>query len=211
MRSATYERFAGLCAIAVAVGGLVYSIAFMTNLKTGNVSAGKVAAVVLMGGGILSLVVMVAIYGLVRDVDADFARLGLLLATLGALGSTVHGGSDLARFLHKVSQPLPKGLGDLPNAVDPRGLLTFAMSGLALVVFGFLLVRTPSIPVRLGQVGFVAGGLLVIVYLGRLIILNPKNPVVLAVASASGFLAGPGFFVWLGLVLRRGAARSGPA
>jgi len=35
--------------------------------------------------------------------------------------------------------------------------------------------------------------------------------VVLAVASASGFLAGPGFFVWLGLVLRRGAARSGPA
>jgi hypothetical protein len=45
--------------------------------------------------------------------------------------------------------------------------------------------------------------LLVVVYLGRLIILTPTNPVVAVSAAAAGLVVNPAFYIWLGLELRR--------
>jgi hypothetical protein len=43
----------------------------------------------------------------------------------------------------------------------------------------------------------------VLVYLGRLIILNPASPFVLYPAALTGFLVNPAFYLWLGSALRR--------
>jgi hypothetical protein len=47
---------------------------------------------------------------------------------------------------------------------------------------------------------------MLVLYLGRLIILNPKNPVLLISAVLSGFVVTPVWFVWLGTELRRSPA-----
>src|SRR5439155_1658755 len=82
----------------------------------------------------------------------------------------------------------PAGISNLPNAVDPRGLMTFAVSGVATLVAAWLIVKGGTFPRRLGYLGAVTGMLLILVYLGRLIILNPKNPAVLTAAILTGFV-----------------------
>jgi hypothetical protein len=46
--------------------------------------------------------------------------------------------------------------------------------------------------------------LLVALYLGRLIILDPTSPVILVPALLNGFLVNPALYIWLGLALLRG-------
>jgi hypothetical protein len=60
----------------------------------------------------------------------------------------------------------------------------------------------------------VLAALLIVLYLGRLIILSPSHPVMLVVTLLSGFLVGPAWYGWLGIVLRAASplaeARRGP-
>jgi len=43
-----------------------------------------------------------------------------------------------------------------------------------------------------------------VLYLGRLIILDAKNPLIVVVAVVSGFIVNPLWYVWLGGVLWQG-------
>jgi hypothetical protein len=97
----------------------------------------------------------------------------------------------------------PRSRATSPSSVDPRGLGTFALTGLALAVTGVLILRGGLLPRGLGYVAFLSAALLVFVYIGRLVILNPKSPGLVAGAVAVGFVVNPVWFVWLGLVLRR--------
>ena len=47
------------------------------------------------------------------------------------------------------------------------------------------------------------GGLLIVVYLGRLIILTPTNLLVAIPAAVTGLALSPIFYIWLGIHLRR--------
>jgi hypothetical protein len=190
--------------LAAAVGGLGYSAAFMTYLKSGSTGGAKVATMLLLGGGLVVSVVLVAVYDRVRPIDPGFARWALVLGLVAAAGSAIHGAYDLANF---VKRPVgaPAGISNLPNAVDPRGLMTFGVSGLAVLVMAWLVWRGGAFPRRLAYVGFAAGVLLIVVYLGRLIILNPKNPLVLTAAILTGFVLNPLWFAGIGMSLWRGA------
>ena len=52
--------------------------------------------------------------------------------------------------------------------------------------------------------GFASAALLLALYLGRLIFLDPTNPAILVPALLNGFLLNPIFYAWLGLALLRG-------
>jgi hypothetical protein len=123
---------------------------------------------------------------------------------MAAAGSSIHGAYDLANF---VKHPLgaPAGFRALPNAVDPRGLMTFGVSGLSILIAAWLILQGAALPRRLGQLGIATGLLLIVVYLGRLIILNPKNPVVLTAAILTGFILSPLWFIGLGRELWQGS------
>jgi hypothetical protein len=200
--SRTYERFAGTCAVLVALGAIGYAIAFVFTVRTEPRGADYASALFLLGGGLVSTVVMIALYQRLRVTDPSFALLGLLLGVAGALGSTIHGGFDLA-LLAKLPAA---SVSNFPaNFVDPRGLLTFGFTALALLVIGWLILRGAVFPKRLGYLAFVGGVLLLIVYLGRLIVLNPKSPVLLTAAVLSGFVVSPLWFLWVGSILWRGS------
>jgi hypothetical protein len=202
--SATYRRFAGMVAYLVAIGGLAYSILFVIAVKADSKAAETASWALLLAGGVLTTAVLVALYQLLREADAGFAMWGLLLGFVGAAGSIIHGGFELARVIpNEVSVTLPG------NPVDPRGLLTFGVAGVALVVLSALIRRSPALPSGLGGLGIALGILLVLLYLGRLFIVDPNEPVLLGLAALTGVVAHPAFFLWLGSSLRRTAERPG--
>jgi hypothetical protein len=153
----------------------------------------------LMLGGLLSLVALLERLG---EVDAQVAMLGLMLGAVAALGATIHGGYDLAVVLNSPGD-VPAGVAALPSQVDPRGLLTFGVAGLAVLLSGLLMRRHPAFSRGLTALTFVLGALLIVVYLGRLIVLTPTSPLVLLPAALTGFVVNPLWYGLLGLNLRR--------
>jgi hypothetical protein len=125
-----------------------------------------------------------------------------MLVAVGATGAMVHGGYDLA---NTVQPPVSDVLAEasLPHPIDPRGLLTFAVSGLGLLVLSMQSRRSGTLPANLAALGMTVGVLLIVVYLGRLIVLDPTNPLVAAPAALTGLVLSPAFYIWLGLELRR--------
>ena len=65
--------------------------------------------------------------------------------------------------------------------------------------------RGGGFPAPLALLGYVSGALLVIVYLARLIVLDPASPLVLGPAALEGFIVNPVWYVWVGMTLWRGA------
>lgn len=204
--SPAYSTFSGTCAVLAGVAGFLYAVAFIGLVLTGTAPelGFGLASLLLLLGSLLGAVGLTALYSRLRTVDAGFAMLALVLGVAGTIGAAVHGGFDLANVLHPPSAPANEAMVGLPNYVDPRGLLTFAATGMGLLVASWLIVRSQAFPTRLGYLGYLAGALLLLVYLGRLIILTPTNPLVAAPAALSGFIVNPAWFIWLGLILRRG-------
>ena len=199
-----YERIAGAAAIAAGIGGVVYSVAFL-----GGVVAGvapelglAVASIALMVGGFLSVFVSVALYRRLLDSAAAVGLLALMLVAVGAVGAIVHGGYDLANVVHPPVDDV-LAAAELPSGIDPRGLLTFGISGLGLLIFAGQSRRSGTLPRNVAAVGMILGGLLIAVYLGRLIILTPTNLLVAIPAASAGLVLSPLFYIWLGIELRR--------
>jgi hypothetical protein len=192
-RSASFERFAGVCAILAGVSGFLYAIAFVVLQSV------LLSGLFLMLGGLLTSVALLAVYERLRETDASFALLALVLGIAGSVGSAVHGGYDLANAVNP-----PPSLPDLPNPVDPRGLLTFGVAGIALFVVAWLIGRGGRFPRGLGYLAYISAALLVVLYLGRLIVFDPTNPIILVPALLNGFLVNPIFYLLLGLSLLRG-------
>jgi hypothetical protein len=193
-RPASFERFGGACAVLTAISSFLYAVAFVI-LQSVVLSALFLTAV-----GLLSSAVLVAVYYRLRETDAPFALWALVLGIGGSLGSAVHGGYDLANVIN----PPGSALAELPSPVDPRGLLTFGVSGIALFVIGWLILRGGRFPRYVGYLAYLSALLLVVLYLGRLIVLEPSNPVIVIPALLSGFVANPALYILLGLALLSG-------
>jgi hypothetical protein len=205
MKAQGFQRFAGYCAIAGGVGNFAYAVAFVIIARSAPDLGANLSWVLLMIGGFLSTAVVVALAQRLRDVDPAFALWALLLAVVGALGSSIHGGYEIGIAIHPPATSAPA----LPSQIDPRGLLTFGIYGTAILVFAWLIGRHPDFPRGLSYLGLLSGGLLIVIYLARLIVLTSTNPVVLIPAVLSGFLVGPAFSIWVGMTLLRGGrARS---
>jgi len=195
----SFSRFGALCAIAAGLVGLAYPISFSLYLHSPSRGTGYADSLLLLGGGLISTAAFTAVYERLRQTDAALALWGFVLALVGAFGAAIHGAYDLANL----ANPPVALASDVPSSVDPRGLGTFALTGLALAVTGVLILRGRLLPGGLGYLAFLSAALLVFVYVGRLVILNPKSPGLLAAAVAVGYVVDPVWFVWLGLALRR--------
>jgi hypothetical protein len=201
MAGRSFERFGAVCAVLAGIAGFGYSTAFVVYLHNGARGAVYTDSLLLIVGGLLSTVTFVALYGRLRKTDEGFALLGLALAVGAAYGSMTHGGYDLANL----AKPPAALASDLPSSTDPRGLATFALAGVALAVAGALILRGRALPSGLGYLALLGAALLIFVYVGRLVILNPKSPGLHAAAVASGFIVSPAWYIWLGSGLWRRA------
>src|SRR5689334_15468748 len=96
--SGSFQRFAGACAIAAGVLGLLYSLGFVVfasidSTKNFGVFLYSLCALL---GGLATTAVMVGLYMALRDEEEAFALWAFLLGMGSALGTAIHGGYDLA-------------------------------------------------------------------------------------------------------------------
>jgi hypothetical protein len=189
----SFERFAGWGAVLAGLSGFLYAIAFIV-LRNDLLSAAF-----LMVGGLFTTSALTGLYQRLRGTERGFALLGFLLSLSAALGSAIHGGYDLANAIH----PPSSGPVDLPNSIDPRGLLTFGIAGLGLFLLSWLLTQDMKFPKGLAYLGYLSAILMIVLYLGRLIILQATSPAIVIPALLEGFIVNPLWYVWLGLTLIR--------
>jgi hypothetical protein len=193
----SFEKFAGWGAVLAGLSGFLYSISFIV------LQSELLSALFLMLGGLFSTSALIALYQRLRGTESGFALLGLLLSLSAVLGSAIHGGYDLANAIH----PPASGTGG-PNPVDPRGLLTFGVSGLGIFLLSWLMTQDMSLPKRLASLGYVSAILMIVLYLGRLIIVQATSPVIVIPALLEGFIVNPLWYIWLGLTFLRGQSLS---
>jgi hypothetical protein len=189
----SFERFAGWSAVLAGISGFLYSISFIVLQND------LLSALFLILGGIFSIAALTGLYQRLRGTESGFALLGLLLSLGAALGSAIHGGYDLANTLHP-----PASLNaDLPNPIDPRGLLTFGIAGLGLFLLSWLMTQQMRFPRKLAYLGILSSILMIILYLGRLIVLQATSLVIVIPALLEGFIVNPIWYIWLGGTLMR--------
>jgi hypothetical protein len=190
----SFERVAGGAALALGPGGIAYSAVFLVFLHSGSRGTKIADSALLLAGGLGTSVVLVALYSRLRETDQAFALWGALVGIAGAIGSTLHGGFDLASEIRRI--PLP----ELSQA-DPRGLATFGLTALGLAVMSFLMLQDRWFPRGLGQLGLGAAGGLLLTFVGRISLYNPHRPVLLTLLVVVGFVLTPAWYGWLGLHL----------
>lgn len=202
MKTTAFEKFAGLCAILAGLAGLLYSLAFIVIARSAPNTGALLSALFLTLGGLLSTAALSGLYRRVREVDGGFALLALVLGVTAAIGSALHGGYDLANALNPPDVNV-LNLANLPSQVDPRGLLTFGVAGIGLIIFAALIKRGGQLPNGLGTLAYLLAALFIIIYLGRLIILDATSLIIVIPAALTGFVINPTWYIWLGVALRR--------
>ncbi len=199
MKTLGYRHTAYPSAWLAAAAGFLYSATFVFAPRPAPALAAGLSAALLLLGGIFSASALLGLHERLLTSAGRYATWALIFGLAGAFSVTLHGGYDLANAINSPGQTP----ADLPSAVDPRGLGTFGLAGIAILAFAYLMGREASFPLNLSYLGFISGALLIVIYLARLIILNASNPFVLAVAALEGFAVNPAWYVWLGLTLRR--------
>ena len=195
MPSSPLQRAATPAGLLVAVGGVLYSVLFVVAVKSGSSAAALASWLVLLVVALVSSAVLVVVFEHVREVDPPTSLLALAFAVAGAYGTLAHAGYALASEKNRT--------GDVASQVDPRGLATFGLTGLALLLFAVVIRRAAALPSGLGTLGLVFGVLLVLTYLGRLLLVDPNNLALLGIAAITGLVVHPWWWAWLGLSLRR--------
>jgi hypothetical protein len=199
--TSSFQRFAGYCAMATGIGGFLYSVAFVLLSRAKADLGLGLSWVILLAGAGLAMPVLLALYEHLRQVEPPLALLALLFSALGFSGAIMHAGYEIANIIHLGKSPA----SDVASQVDPRGLLTFGLTGVGLLLFSWLMGRSPRYSAGLSRLGILTGALMIIVYLARLTVYSPTNPLVLIGAGLTGFIVSPLFFLWLGRSLLRRA------
>lgn len=200
----SFEKWAGIDAVLTGISAFLYAYSFIILSQNDPVTGGLYSALFLMLTGLLSVKVVVELYQKLKSLDQSWAFWAFSFALVGAFGTAIHGGYDLANAINPPLQNIPS-LAGLPSQIDPRGLLTFGVASVGLGFFSWLISKSREFPKNLGLVGMLSATLMLVLYLGRLIVLSPTDPIIVWPALINGFILGPLFYVWLGTELLKKA------
>ncbi len=197
--SARFERLAGVCALFVGLGALVYAILFITIVE-GNEETEPWFAILLLGA-ITSVPVIVALYCRLAEFDQGLALTALGLGLFGALGGILHGGYELAVLI----TPPDVETGVYPGLESvTKGVLRYLVAGLALLLIAWLVWASALLPRGIALLAGVGGVLLVFIYIGRLFdFITPGDYVSLIPPIVYGAVVHPLLYGWIGLTFLR--------
>jgi hypothetical protein len=203
--SPTFTRFARSAALTAALAGLTYTITFIVVVQRGSEWARWTSSAALLVGALAAVPTFCGAFFAFAEREREFALVALVLGVAGALGSATHASYDLAVL---ANPPGSLGaVGDLPFAADPRGFATFALVGISLALFGWLGVRTGVLSTPLVVLAEAAGLALLVIYIGRLTVLDPRSGLLRPLTALSGFVLNPALLVALAFGLFRPAPR----
>lgn len=186
------ERLGAALAALVAVGGFVYGVLFVLVARGTTDAVVRTWLVTGMLGGLVAAGAFVALFQRIRAVDPLVATWGLAIGVAGALGQTLNASVTLGYDV----------TGTAGGTPDPLGILRFAFTGIALILFAWVMARDATIPRALSGVGAAGGVLLVIMYVGRVAgFITPANKYTLIPPFLYGLVVHPLLYLWLSRVL----------
>lgn len=199
MNQTSFSRLGGFLAAFVGFGGLVYGILFALIVKGTSVDVLRAWFVLAILGGLASSGVFVAMYERLRPTDASLALWAVLLGVAAGLGQTLNASAALGYHLFLTPPP-----GSFDGTPDPLGILRFGINGLALFLFGLIMIRDGRFLRTLGCLAVGAGILLVVSYVGRLGgFITPATRVTLIPPLLYGLVVHPVFYLGLARYLSR--------
>lgn len=193
MKLMIFRKDSYLSAYLAGVSWLLYAYFFVIARDP------LLSALFLTLGGLFAVKVFIALYRMLKEADPGFALTIVVLGVAGALGTMIHGGYDLA---NGINPPARLNL-DLPSQIDPRGLMAFGLTGLAVLKASWLMGKTKVFPQNLNLLGVLSGILLLVIYLGRLIVLDPTSPILKYPILIEGFVVNPIWYLWLGWIFQK--------
>lgn len=200
----SFEKWAGIDSVLTGVSAFLYALSFIVIAQTDPQTGNLLASLFLTLTGLFSGKVVVELYQRLKKVDESWALWAFIFALAGSFGAAIHGGYDLANAINPPLETAP-GLLSLPSQIDPRGFLTFAAASIGLGFFSWLITKSKEFPKNLGLIGALSATLMLVLYLGRLIVLSPSDPIIVWPALSNGFVLNPLFYIWLGLVILKKA------
>src|SRR5258707_12879997 len=97
MKTTTFERFAGYCAILAGIAGFLYSVSFVVLARSAPAASALLIPLFLTLSGLLAVGALVGLYQRVQPSGPGFALLALGLGLAGALCAAVHAGHALSK------------------------------------------------------------------------------------------------------------------
>jgi hypothetical protein len=198
------HRAVELAAGGAALASILYTVSFGVVVRRGSGWAAWTSSLVLLTGSLLGLVVVVAVAGAIaRRGEPELAAVAGLVGAAGALGAATHAVFDLANLANP-----PATANDAASHVDPRGFATFALTGLAMLLAAWLGRRVGVLAPRLAAVGAACGLALIVIFVGRLTLLDPNSGPIAPFALAAGLVLNPLWLLGVGRAFRSARAAS---
>jgi len=204
----SFERFGGLSAMLVGALSILYAVFFLVIARQ-NESLGTTGSwVILAVSGIFSSAAFVALYQRLRPAAEGFALWGLALGLFSSFATLMHGAYQALSLMTLASAGAEQRAAIelvrmTPSQLDPAGLGTFGVIGLASLVTGLIIIVGGRLPRMLGYLAVGNAVLLITLFFASAA--NAQTLVLLS-GGLTSVIVGPIFWLWLGRELRRETA-----
>lgn len=202
------SRFGGVSALIVAILSLLYAIFFLLvtprSTTLGTLGSASTFAI----SGFFSLAAYVALYRRVQHHHPDIALWALLLGASTSIATVLHGTYEALLFNRLAvttgaDSTMLALVQTLPTQINPMGLMSFGVVGIASYAWGWLLLRSNAFEQLLGYLGLLNALLLLtlfIAYVGGI------QPLVLLAGGLTSVVVGPIWWTLLGIRLLKAPA-----
>lgn len=209
----SYDRFGGLSAMIVGALSILYAVFYLVIARSAPEVGALGSWIILAASGIFSSAAFVALYLRLRPASEGFALWGLALGLYSSFATLTHGVYQALAIIElnsaEQSQRAAIELVRMaPSQVDPSGLGTFGVIGLASLVTGLLIARGERLPRALGYLAIVNAVLLVTLFFATA---AGSRTLILLSGGLTSVIVGPVFWIWLGRALRRETEAAGVA
>lgn len=209
----SYDRFGGLSAMVVGALSLLYAVFYLVIARSAPEVGALGSWIILAASGVFSSAAFVALYLRLRPASEGFALWGLALGLYSSFATLAHGVYQALLILNlRSAEQGQRAAIELvrmvPSQVDPAGLGTFGVIGLASLVTGLLIVRGGRLPRALGYLAIVNAVLLVTLFFATA---AGSQTLILLSGGLTSVIVGPIFWIGLGRTLRRETEAAGAA
>lgn len=204
----SYDRFGGLSAMVVGALSVLYAIFFLVITPRAEATGALGSWIILAISGIFSSAAFVALYLRLRPASEGFALWGLVLGLFSSFATLAHGAWQalVLATLAGADQSQRAAIElvrMVPSPVDPAGVATFGVIGLASLVTGMIIIVGGRLPRALGYLAVVNAVLLVTLYFATT---AGAQTLILLSGGLTSVIVGPIYWLWLGRELRRDTA-----
>ena len=201
----SFERFGGLSAMIVGALSILYALFFLVIARQ-NESLGTTGSwIILAVSGVFSSAAFVALYQRLRPAAEGFALWVLALGLFSSFATLMHGGYQALSLITLASAGAEQRAAIelvrmAPSQIDPAGLGTFGVIGLASLVTGLIIIIGGRLPRALGYLAVGNAVLLMTLFFASAA--NAQTLILLS-GGLTSVIVGPIFWIWLGRELRR--------